>query len=190
MTGSGTGGTASSSQPGGSAPAQDVNADGAVSAIEMMSGWINNADGKIGILAAALAVLGGAVAKDKDTIFRMFGDLTGHGHGAFAVRNGLAVAFFCLGVIALAVAAYSLYRGIRPRTPNDGPSRFSYPHLSTITVQDALALSPATQREEAWRQAHTLAVIAMAKFGNFRRALTFAGIAALLFLVWMFVLPS
>jgi hypothetical protein len=190
MTGSGTGGTTPSSQPGGSAPAQDVNADGAVSAIEMMSGWINNADGKIGILAAALAILGGAVARAKGTIFRMFGDLTGHGHGAFAVRNGLGVAFFCLGVVAIALAAYGLYRGVRPRTPNDGPSRFSYPHLSTLTVQDALALSPATQREEAWRQAHTLAVIAMAKFANFRHALNAAGAATVFFLAWTLVLPT
>ncbi|MBL7494073.1 hypothetical protein I6A60_15875 [Frankia sp. AgB1.9] len=155
-----------------------------------MSSRIDNADGKVGILAAALAILGGTVAKDKHTIFRMFGDLAGPAHGAFAVRNYLAVAFFCLGVIAVAAATYNLYKAVRPRTANDGPSRFSFPHLATITVQDTLALSAATQREEAWRQAHTLAVIALAKFTNFRRALSSVGIAALCFLAWTFVLPS
>jgi hypothetical protein len=157
----------------------DLGEDGALAAIEMMSGWINNADGKIGILGAALVVLGGAMVGQRGRVGEIIDHPGARGIVGLVLLGGSAV--------TLAVAAVNLFLAVWPRLPDPGPSRFSFPYLARVPLAELIDAPPGELRRDAWRQAQTLARVAKAKFQGFARALSAGALAATLFVAWSIV---
>jgi len=185
VTASGNAGSGSpdSGSPGAGLPGTEPRGDDAISAIELMSGMIDNADGKVGILGAALAVLGGAM-------------VTKHGDVEAIVRDpgarGIAaLVLVAAALAALGVAGHGLYTAIRPRTPDYGRSRFSFPYLAATPLDDVVAAAtPEDVHREAWAQAKALAEIAAAKYRGFLLALRAGLVVAVLFAAFTVTLPG
>lgn len=57
------------------------------------------------------------------------------------------------------VAAWWLFRALRPRLTNDKPSRFAFPHLADADLGTLVAHDPIAVRRKAWVQAQTLSTI-------------------------------
>ncbi|MBL7512562.1 hypothetical protein [Frankia nepalensis] len=149
----------------------------------MVSSRIDNADGKVGILGAALAILGGTVVTKHGEVEAVFRDP--------GVRGIAALVFAAAGMVALCVAGVGLYSALKPRTPYHGRNRFSFSYLAVTSLDEVVtAATPNDIRREAWDQAKTLAGIALAKYRGFLLALRAGAAAALLFAVFTITLPS
>jgi hypothetical protein len=155
-------------------------ADGLADALQMITNtgtWINNADTKAGLLAAAVAVLVAALAQQTSVLTQVLHAHSRHVWVAFSILVGLVVDL-CTSVAALGLA-------LRPRTPHpQTPSRFSFPTIA----------SPAWTRwpedrdqvaAEAWTQAHLLARIAVGKFRALKVATTATLSSVVLYLEWL-----
>lgn len=155
----------------------------AFQALSSVNSWVNNADAKIGLLAAALTVLAGGAVRERalveDTIT---GDSTGRTSGALAL--------FGLCVVALAVAAVCLLRGLRARVADDTPSRFAFPYAASAKLDELTRARPGQIRREAWMQVQTLSIIAMRKYRFFNWALTWGIVAGLALVGWLVLAPT
>jgi hypothetical protein len=140
------------------------------------SSYINNADAKAGLGAAAAAAIVAGVSQQSAA---MGSALTAHTSTERWARFVLV-----LLAIALLVAVVSIGVALVPRTPvgvNGG--RFSFPTVA----EDSWQFDPATRpqaAQEAWAQAQTLARIAKRKFAAIRVAIYALGAAFLLFCCW------
>lgn len=148
-----------------------------------MAQWVTGADTKLGLLAAALTVLTGAILTQERDAWR---ELTSHPSSAQLVACG----FLAVSLIALLLAVLQLVQGLRARVPLGAPNRFSFPHVARMTVAELDVLDPATARHDAWTQAHALANIARCKYQAFNRALARAAIAGISLAVWFVIPPS
>ncbi len=155
--------------------------DDARFAITSFSGWITNADTKTGLLAAAVTVLTSTIVSQSDRAIALLPP-----HGARQVAAVLALG---PSLLALAVTAFWLLRALLPRMTNPGFSRYSWPAVAASTPSELASLTATKDRAEAWLQAHTLAGIAQAKFGNFSKALRCFAVAVALLVAWAILAP-
>jgi hypothetical protein len=139
--------------------------------------WINNADTKAGLLAAAVAVLVAALAQQMSVLAEV---LRPHGPTAW-----IALSLLSLLVMDMCTAVLALGFVIRPRTQlPETHSRFSFP-----TIADpAWKYHPANRTEvaaEAWSQARVLARIATVKFQVVKIAARATYSSVILYLAWL-----
>lgn len=126
--------------------------------------WINNADTKAGLLAAALAVVVAGATQQAEAI----------GDALRPANGGEAVALVLLGMLGATVATATVGLGLAtiPRTPPpQAPSRFDFPTLTSHGWRHV----PATRAQaaaEAWGQAQVLSRIAARKYAMLRVAMT------------------
>lgn len=143
--------------------------------------WVNNADTKIGLLAAALTVLTGGAIRQRPRVEALLG-------AHVSVQGGLALASLAMCTVALIVAGIYLFRALRPRLTNRAPSRFAFPHLADANLR--LLVDVDAIRTEGWIQAQTLARIVRDKYTCFGRALAAGTIAGSAFVGWLLLVPA
>ncbi len=163
--------------------ADHASYDDAVQAMNHIGSWVNNADTKIGLLAAALTVLTGGIVRQRSR----FETLVTHDPGP---QGWTAVVFLAVSAGALFVAAAWLFRALMPRLTNDQPSRFAFPHLAGAELDTLVAHDPAVVRRDAWTQAQTLSKIVLDKYCCFRHALSFGLVAGACFVGWLLIVPA
>lgn len=151
-------------------------------ALNTIGPWVNNADTKIGLLAAALTVMTGGVIRQRSRVEALI-DTGVH------VRGAIALVLLALCVVTLISAGICLFRALRPRLTNSAPSRFSFPHLADANLSDFADTDPAAVRIEGWIQAQNLAQIVRYKYTGFRNALTVGTISGVAFVGWLLLLP-
>ncbi len=164
------------------APAQKGNED-VFLAITTIGPWINNADTKIGLLAAALTVLTGGALRQRPRVESLIND-------GVHLRGGIALATLALCSVAIVVAGVWLFRALRPRLTKREPSRFAFPNLADADLATLADADPAAARREGWVQAQTLAEIVLKKYACFTRALTAGMVAGAAFAVWLLLVPG
>ncbi|WP_204072741.1 Pycsar system effector family protein [Planotetraspora phitsanulokensis] len=150
-------------------------------AISQFSAWIMNADTKAGVLAAALAILINGLLGQKIAITAL---LPPRNVAAWLPLTALTGSAIC--IIA---ASMHLILAVRPKIRQDEFSRYSWPSVSKSTISQLVSRGTDTDREEAWKTAHTLASIAEIKFRRLRVAFIWWLIAALLLLLGIASLP-
>jgi len=138
--------------------------------------WINNADTKAGLLAAALAVVVAGATQQSEAI-----------QDALRPANGgeaVALVLLCLLGATVAIATLGLALATLPRTPPpQAPSRFGFPTLASPGWRHV----PATRAQaatEAWAQAQVLSRIAARKYATLRVAVTAVFASLPLFAAW------
>ncbi len=138
--------------------------------------WINNADTKAGLLAAALAVVVAGATQQAEAM----SDALRPGDGSEVA----ALILLCLLGAAVATATVGLALATIPRTPPpQAPSRFGFPTLASHGWRHV----PATRAQaaaEAWGQAQVLAGIAARKYVRLRVAMTAAFASLPLYAAW------
>jgi len=140
-------------QPRNAPPAQKGNED-VFLAITTIGPWINNADTKIGLLAAALTVLTGGALRQRPRVESLIND-------GVHLRGVIALATLALCSVAIVVAGAWLFRALRPRLTKREPSRFAFPHLAGADLATLADADPVAARREGWVQAQTLAEIVL-----------------------------
>jgi hypothetical protein len=157
--------------------------DDAYLAITTVGPWVNNADTKIGLLATALTVLTAGVVRQRHTVETVID--TGVGW-----RAGIALCLLGVCVVALVIAGACLFKALKPRLTNAGPSRFAFPHLADADLDELARHDPEAIRREAWLQAKTLAGIVRDKYRCFSNALTWGVVSGIAFVGWLLVVPA
>lgn len=155
----------------------------AYQAITTIGGWVTNAETKIGLLAAAVTVLAGAVVRQQERVELLLRSPVG-------CRASAALVALASCVAALALCAGYLFSALRPHLHQSEFSRFAFPDLADADLEmlaDATSLQSA--RREAWVQARTLARIARAKYHSFTRALVAAIVAGTTYAAWLVIAP-
>jgi hypothetical protein len=142
--------------------------------------WIRSADTKAGLLFGALAVLSGWLGSSAE-------GLRGLWSGQPHQLDALIALAGC--VVLLAVANVLLVGVLIPRRSTDAATRYAWPSVSKKSLDDLLALTPETRREEAWKQAKQLAEIASRKHDLFAVAVWFSIGSVLCFLTWSVLRP-
>lgn len=132
-------------------------------AMQEFGNWIKNADTKVTVLAAALGVVITATASKAD-VFR--GTLS---NPHFSCKLVLIAALILWAAAAVTTAAF-VYQALIPRTTSAESNRFAWPAIAAMP-QPPADLDRRTVIEEAWRQNHTLAQIALCKYSAFKNAL-------------------
>lgn len=156
--------------------------DDAFHAVTTVGAYVNNADTKIGLLAAALTLLAGGVVRQRPRVEALL-DAGLHQRGV--------VALLALGgcAVLLLSAGGCLFRALRPRLGNGLSSRFAFPHLAEADLDQLVAADPAEIRKEAWIQAQALSKIVLAKYRCFSKALTCGLLAGMAFFLWLLLVP-
>jgi hypothetical protein len=144
--------------------------DGGLQALDHAANWVRFADTKATIFMAALGVVTTLLVSNGATVVAA-------ATTSEAVAIALTTAAAAAGALFL-VTLYWLVNAIIPRSGTDGSlNRFSWPslvHADFETLNDHTAVTSA--RDDALRQALTLARVAEVKFDACRRAgLAFAG---------------
>lgn len=157
--------------------------DDAYQAITTISGWVTNAETKIGLLAAAVTVLFGAVVRQQEHVEEVLA-------APFGYRSAAALLLLAACVGALAVCGWHLITALRPHLDRSEFSRFAFPDLADADL-DRLANPDSVRaaRREAWVQARTLAQIARAKYRSFTHALGAGIVAGFAFVGWLVLAP-
>lgn len=147
--------------------------DGSLQALDHAANWVRFADTKATILMGALGVVTTLLVSNASTIV------------VAASKSEVAVVAFVAAAV-LTAAAFLITLGwlvnaVVPRRPSDGVlNRFSWPSLldtDYATLEDHTAVT--SSREDALRQALTLAKVADAKF----QACGHAGIGFTVFII-------
>jgi pycsar effector protein len=153
--------------------------DPKVSDVEFLIGqtgdWIRSADTKAGLLLGALTVLLGWLSSSAGSLRGLW---SGHPQ-----RLG-ALVFLATCVVLLVVAIALLIAVLIPRRSTPAATRYAWPWVHRTSLEDLKALTPDTQRTEAWRQAKLLAGIASRKHTLFAAAVWFSAGSTACFLAW------
>lgn len=150
-------------------------------AVTQFSLWVTNADAKAGLLATALAILGGVIVGREDSINQRFPPRTISGWAA-------GVSYY-LSVALVILAVFFLSRVLKPRRVSQYFSRYSWPIVASLAEGDFVdAALKGDGEREAWKTAYTLALIAHFKMRNLSRAIG-AATAASAFLLISTTLP-
>lgn len=134
--------------------------DAALHNLELGQAWVGNADTKIGLATAALALLTGAFVGRINLVVHAF---TASPWLGAAV---LAGTFVVLGLLAR--AGWHLLQALLPTTQAHEPNRFAWPTLTELA--DAEIEQPVNAeilRIHAWQQARCLASITNRKYQHF-----------------------
>lgn len=163
-------------------PREQRPGDEAFHALTSVTSWVNNADAKIALLAAALTVLAGAAVRQRTRVELALGAAT-------APRTRIALALFALCLVALGVSAVYLYRGLRARLDGEA-SRFGFPNAAQADLRTLTSGSARQIRHEAWAQVQTLSRIVMMKYRCFNAALLWGVISAATLVGWLVLWPG
>ncbi|MCX5293635.1 hypothetical protein [Streptomyces sp. NBC_00183] len=146
--------------------------------IEQTGEWIRSADAKTGLLGAALAVLVSAIAAKFDRPhIAHWSDFPG---------DAIKAALLAATMLSIVKSAYHMKGVLVPRTPPGAEeTRYSWPRVADLPIDQLTALPAANSRREAWVQAKTLSIIAKVKHHQFILALRWSAIATALFLMWV-----
>ncbi|MEU7478617.1 Pycsar system effector family protein [Lentzea sp. NPDC042327] len=147
-------------------------------AIEQSTTWIKNADVKAGLCATAVAGVATAVASQRPIL--------GTVAKSAGVVNVLALVALGLSAAALIASAFFLVKVLLPRTAPGAHSRYSWPSLAQLPLDDLMSRTPAGE-EAGWAYAQTLARIAQAKYRSLRWALMLWFVSATLLITWLVV---
>ena len=140
--------------------------------------WIQNADTKSGMLGALLGLMLAGVTSQLDLVGRTLGPQ----------RHAPVAALFAVFVVSLFVAGTC--RGLTqlPRlTVPTAVRRLAFPAVAGRRASAPGRPDAVELRDEAWRQAETLAGIAMRKFRYLRVGLLSSGLCVVTFLTWLAV---
>ncbi len=148
----------------------------AFQAIASTNSYINNADAKAGLAAAAAAAL--VVAMTQQSKFSVM--LAPH-----SALQKWALSVLVLFGISICVTILEIGLALMPRIHSGGMdnNRFSFPSISTEEWH-FVSTSRAQAAEESWIQAQTLARIAVGKFAHIKVALSTLGFSFFLFCLW------
>jgi len=116
------------------APAQKGNED-VFLAITTIGPWINNADTKIGLLAAALTVLTGGALRQRPRVESLIND-------GVHLRGGIALATLALCSVAIVVAGVWLFRALRLGSRSVSRAGLRFLTLRTPTSRRSRTLTP------------------------------------------------
>ncbi|MCA1673750.1 MAG: DUF5706 domain-containing protein [Actinobacteria bacterium] len=95
-----------------------------------------------------------------------------------------------IAVIAFAVSFLATVRylgaALRPRL-STGPemNHFAFPSVARVSIKSLGDEPPDSLVQQAWAQAHILSVIAVTRYRQFSRALTWAGLSVVSVLIWL-----
>jgi hypothetical protein len=149
----------------------------AFQAITATTSFINSADSKAGLGAAAVAAFMAVLSQQSASLSSAFSLATPTDQLAF-------VDLVLLG-LSLAATTCAIGHALLPRRPvRKGGGRFSYPDIA----KDDWTFSPASRAKaasEAWAQAQTLARIAEIKFAGVRISIQCLGGCFLFFVCWI-----
>jgi hypothetical protein len=139
---------------------------------------IQNADTKSGMLGAVLGCTFVGVSSQPGQV-----------HGTLST-TGAPLALFALFVVSLLAGCACVGLTQLPRlTTSRDVRHLAFPALAYGDPQALAKADPAELRDEAWRQAVTLAQIAQRKFRWLRAGLLCCGLCAVAYLGWLSVLP-
>lgn len=141
--------------------------------------WIRSADTKAGLLFGALAVLLGWLSTST-------GELHGLRSGQLHRLDTIALAGCA---VLLAVAIVLLVLVLLPRRATPPTTRYAWPLINKMSIDDILELTPTTRREEAWKQGKQLAQIASRKHFWFTAALWTSTGSVICFFAWGVLRP-
>lgn len=140
--------------------------------------WVTNADTKIGLATAALALLTSAFASRVGIIADAFAASPFLG---WSLLIGAAIVAVLLGA-----AGRHLLRGLLPETSSERDNRFAWPSVRGLTDdQIAVARLPEDLRAQAWEQARCLASIAGRKYACFTAGAKTLAVAFVALVVWI-----
>jgi hypothetical protein len=143
--------------------------------------WIRNADGKAALLAGVHGfILTGALSQ----AMQIRATLRGEGN----LANAAFVVFAILAAAVLVSLGYLLATQLPRLSPPQGGSRLAFPTAAVLAHRTlASRTTVADRRDEAWREAASLARIALAKYRLLRRAMLAGFVAVLAFVTWSFL---
>lgn len=143
--------------------------------IGQTSDWIRGADTKAGLLLGALVVLLGWLSSAAGHLRSLW---SGH-------PDNLPALIALAACVALLAVAIGLLVGVLvPRRSSPPASRYAWPWISRVPVEEVLALTSESRRREAWLQAKQLAGIAARKHSLFTAAVWVSAGSTTCFLVW------
>lgn len=159
----------------------EANED-AFHALTTVAAYVNNADTKIGLLAAALTVLAGGLVRQRPSVDALF-------DAGLGARGVVALLALGASVLLSLLAGFSLFKALRPRLHNATSSRFAFPYLAETDLDHLIRADPAMIRSEAWIQVQTLSRIVRAKYQCFSQALACGVLAGITFVFWLLLVP-
>jgi hypothetical protein len=149
----------------------------AFQAVTISTAFINNADAKAGLSAAAVTAVVAVLSQQTATIGTV---LSGH-----TTADRWSLLDFILLALSLAMSCYGIGHALIPRhASGNGGGRFSFPDVA----QRGWRFTPASRSGaalEAWAQAQTLAQIAKRKFIGVRIAIIALGVTFVTFMLWI-----
>lgn len=148
--------------------------------LDQVSEWIRNADTKTGLLLTGMIIILAAISSSAKDLRALW---------ASNASRPAALWFFGAAVVLLAIAFALLIVVLLPRARFSGPSRYAWPWIAKASLDDLKGLSPASLREEGWRQAKQLAEIAAFKYRYFTSAVWVAAGSVGCLLVWTVLRP-
>jgi hypothetical protein len=152
--------------------------DAALRSLELGQTWINNADTKVGLATAALALLTGAFTGRISLVV-----------DAFAASTWLGVALLVGALVVvglLACAGWRLLQALLPARNAEQANRFAWPsltHLTDAAIEEAAGAE--TLRRQAWRQARELSRIADRKYLHFHAGAKWLAAAFAALALWL-----
>lgn len=153
-----------------------------MTAVSGTAEWVRAADSKAGFAMTALTILLTAMATDLPQVRGLWSEPR-------ASWTVLVLLASCLAVTAAITCSILV---VVPRTRGLTPNRFSWPWIASASQDDVLDhVKRGSAEDDAWLQAHELAVIAGRKYKWLGWSLRAGIVAALTFAFWKLVLtPS
>lgn len=151
--------------------------DAALHSLEAGQTWITNADTKIGLATAALALLTSAFISRLETV------------GEALAENAALGIVLLSGAVAvgglLAWAGWHLLQGLLPAMGAERHNRFAWPSVKELTDDSiSRSLPSETLRLQAWEQARCLSSIAERKYQRFHDGATRLAAAFVALAIW------
>lgn len=152
--------------------------DAALRAIDAGQIWVTNADTKIGLATAALALLTSAFASRAGAVADVL--------ATDPIAGWTLVAGAAVVAVLLSAAGGKLVKGLLPATTSPRPNRFAWPSIKDLTDdQIAEGCEPEDLRIQAWEQARCLATIAHRKYTCFDAGAKRLAVSFLALVIWI-----
>jgi hypothetical protein len=148
--------------------------------LDQISQWIRNADTKTGLLLTGLIILLDAISSRAKDLRALW---------AGNASRPASLWFLGAAVVLLAIAFVLLVAVLLPRTRSSSPSRYAWPWIAKVSLDDLEGLKPNSLREEGWRQVKQLADIAAFKYRYFTSAMWVTAGSVGCLIVWSVLRP-
>ena len=154
----------------------DQNLHVAMETIKSFSGWVMNSDTKIATLSTAQVIL---------AVFMAAQPLDRAWPADSPWRTTALISVIVFTISFLATVRY-LGAALRPRlSPGGELNHFAFPSVARASVVNLGHESTDSLIHQAWGQAHVLSVIAVTRYRQFSRALTWTGLSMVSILTWL-----